>query len=66
MAHSTPDKVRAVAMTSPGKTEMRTYPFPTMDHDTAILKVDMSGICGTDRHIYKGEAKELRGKSICP
>ncbi len=61
-----PSQVRAVAMTAPGKTEMRTYPFPTMDHDSAILKVDMSGICGTDRHIYKGEATELRGKSIYP
>ena len=61
-----PETVQAVAMTAPGQTEMRTYPYPTMDHDSAILKVDMSGICGTDRHIYKGEATELRGKSIFP
>jgi len=61
-----PETVRAVAMTSPGQTEMRTYPYPTLDHDSAILKVDMAGICGTDRHIYKGEATELRGKSIFP
>ena len=53
-------------MTAPGQTEMRTYPYPTMDRDSAILKVDMAGICGTDRHIYKGEATELRGKSIFP
>ena len=61
-----PETVRAVAMTAPGQTEMRTYPYPAMDHDSAILKVDMAGICGTDRHIYKGEATELRGKSIFP
>ena len=61
-----PETVRAVAMTAPGQTEMRTYPYPTMDRDSAILKVDMAGICGTDRHIYKGEATELRGKSIFP
>lgn len=66
MTQSAPESVRAVAMTAPGKTEMRTYPYPTMDHDSAILKVDMSGICGTDRHIFKGEAQELRGKSIYP
>ncbi len=65
-ASSKPETVRAVAMTAPGQTEMRTYPYPTMDHDSAILKVDMAGICGTDRHIYKGEATELRGKSIFP
>jgi len=66
MTDVTPQTVRAVAMTAPGKTEMRTYPYPTMDHDSAILKVDMSGICGTDRHIFKGEATHLRGKSIFP
>lgn len=66
MSHATPMEVRAVAMTAPGKTEMRTYPYPTADHDSAILKVEMSGICGTDRHIFKGEALQLRGKSIFP
>lgn len=66
MAQSTPPEVKAVAMTGPGQTEMRTYPYPTMDHDSAILKVDMAGICGTDRHIFKGEATQLRGKSIYP
>ena len=66
MPQSNPETVRAVAMTAPGKTEMRNYPYPKMDHDSAILKVEMSGICGTDRHIYKGEAQQLRGKSIFP
>ncbi len=59
-------QVRAVCMTAPGKTEMRSYPYPKMDHDSAIVKVDMSGICGTDRHIFLGEATQLRGKSIYP
>lgn len=63
---SKPQTVRAVAMTAPGKTEMRTYPYPQMSHDTAFLKVEMTGICGTDRHIYKGEAPTLRGTSIFP
>jgi L-iditol 2-dehydrogenase len=66
MSQVKPTAVKAVAMTAPGKTEMRTYPYPQMDHESAILKVEMSGICGTDRHIYKGEAQQLRGKSIFP
>jgi L-iditol 2-dehydrogenase len=53
-------------MTAPGQLEMRSYPYPPMDHNSAILKVEMVGICGTDRHIYKGEAQQLRGKSIFP
>src|SRR5262245_17129140 len=66
MSNAQPATVRAVAMTAPGKTEMRTYPYPRIDRDSAILKVEMTGICGTDRHIYKGEAQQLRGKSIFP
>ena len=53
-------------MTAPGKLEMRNYPFPQMDRDSAILKIDMTGVCGTDKHIFKGEAREFRGKSIYP
>lgn len=66
VASTTPDTVRAVVTTAPGKTEMRRYPYPKMDAESAILKVEMCGICGTDRHIYKGEAQRIRGKSIFP
>ncbi len=37
-----------------------------MDADSTILKVEMTGVCGTDKHIFKGEASEIRGKSIFP
>ncbi len=56
---------RLITMRSCGRTKARVN-HGAMDHDSAILKVEMSGICGTDRHIYKGEATELRGKSIHP
>jgi len=59
-------EVKAAVMTAPGKMEIRKYPFPTIDKDTAILKVEMTGICGTDKHIFLGEAKTIRGKSIFP
>jgi threonine dehydrogenase-like Zn-dependent dehydrogenase len=58
--------VKAVAMTAPGKMEIRQYPFPQVDCNSAILKVDMTGVCGTDKHIFKGEASSIRGKSIFP
>lgn len=61
-----PNDVRAVVMTAPGSMEMRRYPYPTIDNDSAILKVEMCGVCGTDKHIFKGEATHLRGKPICP
>lgn len=66
MSHANPSAVKAVAMTAPGKMELRSYPYPQMSRDSAILKVEMTGICGTDKHIFKGEAPEIRGKSIFP
>lgn len=66
MGASRPERVKAVAMTAPGKMEMRTYPFPKSGEDSAVLKVEMAGICGTDKHIYKGEASLIRNKSIFP
>lgn len=66
MSQSKPTSVKAAAMTAPGAMELRHYPFPQMDRDSAILKIDMTGVCGTDKHIFKGEARELRGKSIYP
>ena len=66
MSITTPKFVKAAAMTAPGTMEIREYPFPQIDRDSAILKIDMTGVCGTDKHIFKGEARELRGKSIYP
>ena len=45
MSQAEPEAVRAVAMTAPGKMEMRSYPFPQVDRDSAILKVEMTGVC---------------------
>ena len=61
-----PRDVRAVVMTGPGAMELRRYPYPAIDRDSAVLKVEMCGICGTDKHIFKGEATQICGKPICP
>ncbi len=61
-----PKEVRAAVMTAPGSMELRRYPYPPMDADSAILKVEMCGVCGTDKHIFKGDATMIRGKPICP
>src|ERR1700722_16555822 len=66
MSRSELTLVKAAVMTLPGQMEIRNYPFPQWDRDSAILKIDMTGVCGTDKHIFKGEARELRGKSIFP
>lgn len=66
MATVKPAQVKAVAMTAPGTMDVRSYPYPQLSRDSAILKVEMAGVCGTDKHIFKGEAGDIRGKSIFP
>ncbi|MBQ2626741.1 MAG: alcohol dehydrogenase catalytic domain-containing protein [Eubacterium sp.] len=53
---SNPDKVRSVVMTGPGKVEVQEFPWPDHLEDGAVLaKVEMSGICGTDKHAFDGD-----------
>lgn len=59
-----PKEVRAAVMVKPGAMEIRTYPYPLIDKDSAIIKVEMCGVCGTDKHIFKGDSTQIRGKSI--
>jgi len=47
--------VRAVVMTAPGKVEVQELPYPRLEPGALILKMRMSGICGTDKHAYRGE-----------
>jgi threonine dehydrogenase-like Zn-dependent dehydrogenase len=47
-----PDSVLAAVRTAPGTTEMREFARPTIDGDSALLKVEVAGICGTDVKLY--------------
>ena len=66
MMFTRPKEVRAAVMVKPGAMEIRTYPYPLIDKDSAIIKVEMCGVCGTDKHIFKGDSTQIRGKSIFP
>ncbi|WP_104129648.1 zinc-binding dehydrogenase [Cryobacterium sp. N21] len=46
------ESVLAAVRTAPGKTEMREIPKPRIDADSALLKVEVAGICGTDAKLY--------------
>ena len=60
------NSVNAAVMTAPGKFEVRRYPYPEIDDVSMVIELEMCGLCGTDKHIFKGEAPEIRGKSIFP
>ena len=49
------NKVKAAVMTAPGKVEVQMLPYPKLDRGALILKMEMAGICGTDKHAYNGE-----------
>jgi L-iditol 2-dehydrogenase len=43
-------------MTGPGKVECRDLPYPDhLEEGAVIIKVEMSGICGTDKHAFDGD-----------
>jgi len=45
---------RAIVQTGPRKLELRELPVPDVDADTAVLKVEACGICGSDAEQYTG------------
>ena len=44
--------VRAAVRTAPGTTELRELPMPEIDAESALLKIEVAGICGTDVKLY--------------
>src|SRR5947208_15164675 len=48
-------------MTAPGHLEVRHFPLPQPAPGAVLLKVTYSGICGTDKHTYRGESKQYAG-----
>ena len=53
--------VRAAVMVRPGKIKIQEFPFPELEDGALLLKVEMCGICGTDKHTWRGETKQYAG-----
>jgi L-iditol 2-dehydrogenase len=51
----------AAVMESPGNIAIRKVEVPEPEIGAAILKVHLSGICGTDKHTYRGESRQYVG-----
>jgi len=48
--------VKAAVMVAPGKMEVQELPYPDhLEPGACVVKMEMSGICGTDKHAFKGE-----------
>jgi threonine dehydrogenase-like Zn-dependent dehydrogenase len=47
------EKVLAAVRTGPSRTEIREFPMPDIPEDSALMKMEVAGICGTDVKLYK-------------
>src|SRR5437763_8299054 len=57
--------MRAVTFQAPGEVRVDEVGEPTVSHPAdAVLRIDASGICGSDLHIYHGRVKIERGFTI--
>ena len=55
--------VRAAVMTGPGELEVRAFPVPEPEPGAVLMRVRLSGICGTDKHTFRGETIQYAGTS---
>ncbi len=56
-----PETVRALTLVKPGKYEVREYPLPEPEPGCVLVKMELSGICGTDKHAYQGYTTQYAG-----
>jgi threonine dehydrogenase-like Zn-dependent dehydrogenase len=54
-------QIRAAVLTSPGNYEVQEFPTPNLKDGALLMEIEMSGICGTDKHTYLGETKQYAG-----
>ena len=54
-------KAKAAVLVEPGHIETWEFDMPTLGKGAALCKVIRSGICGTDKHSFRGEAIQYKG-----
>ena len=54
---------RAATLVEPGTYELREYPVAEPGPGAALIKNELSGICGTDKHTYQGFTTQYAGTS---
>jgi L-iditol 2-dehydrogenase len=48
-------------MSGPGRIAVERFPMPDPEPGAVILEVSMSGVCGTDKHTFRGETLQYGG-----
>ncbi len=53
--------VLAATLIEPGRYEVREYPLPDPEPGCLLVRMQVSGICGTDKHTYQGYTTQYAG-----
>ncbi len=61
-----PVHVRAATLVAPGRYEIREYPYPSPAPGCVVVQMELSGICGTDKHAYQGYLTQYAGTGSAP
>lgn len=57
--------VQAATLVAPRLLEVRDYPFPSeLEPGAVLLRMIASGICGTDKHTFRGETVQYAGTAM--
>src|SRR5271155_1910093 len=57
-------QVLAATLVEPGRYEIREYPLPEPAPGCVIVKMEMSGICGTDKHTFQGYVTQYGDRQL--
>jgi threonine dehydrogenase-like Zn-dependent dehydrogenase len=58
------DSVLAATLAEPGRYELREFPLPEPAPGCVLVKMELSGICGTDKHTFQGFLTQYGDKKI--
>lgn len=53
--------VKAAVLVGPGRYEIQEFARPELPDGSLLMEIELSGICGTDKHTYLGETKQYAG-----
>jgi threonine dehydrogenase-like Zn-dependent dehydrogenase len=56
--------VLAATLVEPGRYELREYPLPEPAPGCVLVKMELSGICGTDKHTYQGYVTQYGDRKL--
>jgi threonine dehydrogenase-like Zn-dependent dehydrogenase len=56
--------VLAATLVKPGQYEIREYPLPEPASGCVLVKMELSGICGTDKHTFQGFTTQYGGREL--